>query len=298
MRKAFFFCLCLVAAVSRGQDYVDLVKLQYGASPFNTFEGASQSNLISEPSLVLTAPIPLSENTALITGLFAGQISTQLVPTGERVSLYTINPRLGINHKFNLRWSGQLIFLPKLSSDLENITARDYQYGAVGIMKYKKSSNLSYKFGAYYNSEIFSPFLVPIFGLYYQSPDKKYEVNLSLPISGFANMRIHRKTRAGIEFNGIVRTFDIDQPGVPANTYVEKSSNEATAYLQFRLAKGLLLESHLGYSVARYYRVFKNEDKIDFGLSAFRFGDDRNPLNPELSDGLLLELRLLYRFYL
>ncbi len=53
-----------------------------------------------------------------------------------------------------------------------------------------------------------------------------------------------------------------------------------------------------GVSLGRSFRVYENDDKIDFGLSLFRFGDDRAPLNTDFANGLFYRAELAYRVYL
>ena len=44
--------------------------------------------------------------------------------------------------------------------------------------------------------------------------------------------------------------------------------------------------------------IYENEDKIDFGLSLFRFGDKRKQLNTDFENGQFHRLELGYRIYL
>lgn len=299
--KKFVFALLLIAASLHlsSQSYVDIARFSYANSPFNSFDNSDEDNQLQEYSLSLTLPVKLNDSLALITGIFGELINTRLNPKANYEQLYTLNPRIGLNIIHNKKWRSNLILLPKISSHLdENLSGDDVQIGAVAIISYAKNKNLSYKFGGYYNSEIFSPFFVPIVGLYYLSPSGKYEANFNLPISAMANMAVSKKLRWGLEFNGIVRTYNMPYRPDVGETYVEKSSNEIYTTLQWKAAKNFLLLAQAGYSIARYYRQYSDDAKIDFGLSAFRFGDNREALNTDFSDGLLLKASLIYRFYL
>src|SRR5690606_28468199 len=99
------------------------------------------------------------------------------------------------------------ILLPKLSSDFKEINANDFQLGAIAILKYEKKDNLNYKLGAYYNSELFGPFFVPILGMYYLSPSEKLEIDLSLPLWADINYKVLEKVRVGANFAAFVRTY-------------------------------------------------------------------------------------------
>jgi hypothetical protein len=281
------------------QEYVDLVRASYLLSPNNQFDNSQDETNIQEAILNLTLPVPINEDNALVLGAYTEIIQTRLEPGAGYTQLYTINPKIGLSTKYGFRWSSNILLLPKISSDLaQPLSGEDWQMGVIALMKYKKRKDLQYRFGFYYNSEVFGPLIVPILGLYYQSKDKKYEVNLNLPLLADANMRIGRYTRLGVNFYGIVRTYNLDKNIYGTDAYVTKISNEPHAYLQFRLGQNILLETMVGYSVGRSYRTFDRNDKLDFAISALRFGDNRTQINTDFSDGLLIRGRLSYRFYL
>lgn len=282
-----------------GQEYVDLVRASYLLSPNNQFDNSEDETNIQEAILNLTLPVPINEDNALVLGAYTEIIQTRLDPGAGFSQLYTINPKIGLSTKYGFRWSSNILVLPKISSDLaQPLSGEDWQIGVIALMKYKKRKSLQYRFGFYYNSEIFGPLIVPILGMYYQSKDKKYQVNLNLPLLADANMRIGRNTRLGVNFYGIVRTYNLDDQVYGTDAYVTKISNEPHAYLQFRLGQNILLETMVGYSIGRSYRVFRQDDGLDFAISALRFGDDRSQLNTDFSDGLLIRGRLSYRFHL
>ena len=81
-----------------------------------------------------------------------------------------------------------------------------------------------------------------------------------------------------------------------ADVYVDLASLEFASYLQFNaLEKSVLLRAKFGYS-SNNYEVYPNGQKIDLGLSAFSFGDDRTRLNPVLNGGFFLKFEAIYRF--
>lgn len=288
----------LIGNGMQAQQYLDLVKVSYILSPNNQFADNDEDTHIQEAILNLTLPVKLNADNALILGAYTEIIQTRLDPGAAFTQLFTINPKLGLSTKYGFRWSSNILLLPKLSSDLaQPISGKDWQFGMIGLMTYKKRKDLQYRFGFYYNGELFGPLIVPILGLYYQSKDKKYEVNLNAPLTADANMRIGDRTRMGVAFYGIVRTYNLDTGVYGANAYVTKLSNEPYAYLQFRLGQNLLLETMLGYSIGRSYRSHYDNDRLDFAISALRFGDNREQLNTDFSNGLLIRGRLTYRFY-
>lgn len=289
----FFFSL----GVAQSQNYVDLVKIGYSATPFNKYDSLNGiSTQIQEFSTDITLPIVLDSTKSIVTGVLFEQISLVNQPANQS-TFYTINPKIGINIKHSKKVSGTYVVLPKISSDLTNgLNQKHFQFGGVGLISVKTSSQFNYKFGAYYNQELFGPFLVPLIGFYYQSKNKKLEANFTLPIIADVNYKIAKNIKTGLNFNAIVKSFYAPQFN---NNYITKTTNELFTYLQFNFPSyRILIEPQIGYSIARSYRIYNTEDKLDFKLSAFKFGPDQKPLNVDFNDGLIFKIRLVYRFML
>ena len=121
-------------------------------------------------------------------------------------------------------------------------------------------------------------------------------MDVSLPISVDINYQLGNFT-FGMDYFGIGRSFNLTGKEQP-DAYVDLSSLEFAAYVQTKfINENLLLRGKIGYS-SNDFEVYAKEDEIDFGLSAFSFGDDRTQLNPTLEGGIFLKFELLYRFHL
>ena len=282
------------------QDYVDLIRFKYANTPLNQFDTTTSSTRVEEYVLDATLPIVLSDKYALITGFDLQNMRTAVNPVAPTLtSFYTILLKAGLNVNYGEKWAVNYIFLPKISSDLKELSSRDFQYGAYVLAKYAKNENLKYQFGMYYNSELFGPFFVPLLGLYYLSPSKKLEINATLPVWADINYRFNDYFRLGMSFSAFVRSYNINEAQYSEiGEYLVKSTNEPMIYLQYEPVKSIILQAKVGYSIGRSYRIYDETDKITFGLSAFRFGDDREQLNSDFSDGLLFEARVFYRFHI
>lgn len=291
-----FVLLLAVAHHSRAQNFVDIVNINGIYSLPADFEDAAGNTEITEFSATINVPVKVNEKLALLPGLYFDRTELQLLPeASSRTALYTLNPRLGINLQHSDRWSGTYLFLPKISSDLKNIGRRDYQYGGIALLKYEKKPELQYKIGVYYNAELFGPFFVPLFGAYWQK--NRWEINATLPLLANINYRLNPRWRAGFEFTAFVRSFDLNSQTFD-NHYLVKSTNEPSLFMRYEPWKGILFRFMAGYSVARSYRVYDSGDELSWGLSAFKFNDDRLQRNVDFSDGLVLKLNMRYRFYL
>lgn len=292
------FFLLLINANAFGQNFVEIAKFYCGTSARNTFEHSDSRTRIDELGLDATIPIVINESHAFLTGVIYEQIQTRLFESGPELTISSLAVKVGLSKKHSEKWSGSYILLPKLASDFEHIGRRDWQFGAIALLKYAKRENLHYKLGAYYNTELSGPFFVPLFGLYSLSNNKKVEANLTLPFLVDVNYKLHPFLNIGVNFSGQQRSYHLNDPmpNVKA-AYFVKSTNEVCGYLKFNLSKGLSLHTRLGYSLARSYRVYDDSQKISFGSILLKVGDHRPQLNTDFSDGFVYQASMIYRFF-
>ena len=296
MRKITLLFLFL-SSIATAQNYVDIFKIGYGQSFNNDFEGTANSTQIKTLEADLTLPLVLNEQTAIVTGLSFSRNSQQLFPEGEFVGLYSTALKAGLSHKFNEKYSATLIFLPKIASDYEDISGDDFYFGGYGIFRIHKSERLVWRIGGYASSEAFGIFSTPIFGWYYLSPSGRFEMDMSLPVAADINYCLGLTT-IGMDYFGIGRSFRLSDKNLPegfSNLYTDFSALEFTAYVQFNVMKEVLLRAKLGYS-STDYELYDRDEKIDLGLSAFTFGDDRTQVNPNINGGLFIRFEAIYRF--
>jgi len=279
------------------QKYVDVAKFYYGNSSLNKFENSKVSTQIKELGLELTIPIVVNPTEAILTGLIYERIQTKLFETEPETTVSVLGLRAGLSKKHSDKWSGTYVLIPKLASDFDHIGSKDFQLGFLALLKYANDTNKNYKLGIYYNSELFGPFIVPLFGIYYLSPDKKFETNLTLPFLADINYKLHDRVNAGINFNGQVRSYHLTNvPSTNEAGYMVKATNELFGYLKFNLNENLSIYTRLGYSVGRSFRVYDEDDKISFGTILIKVGDDRQQLNTDFSDGFVYQVTMQYRF--
>lgn len=290
----FTFILLFLSKHCVAQDYIDLIKVYYSPTPANNFDNKLGETNLSEVGIDVTFPLKINDSLAIITGIFAENIQTKLFPFANETTLSTINLRVGINKKYNQKWSGTYLLLPKISSDFNKFNSNHFQIGALGLVKYTKTTFTNYSIGLYYNSELFGPFFVPLFGAYHKSKNNKLEINLTLPIWADINYKLNNWLTSGVNFSAFVRSYYLGN----SNAYVVKRNNELFGYLQFNLKQSLIFQTKIGYSIGRSFRVYNDDDKVDVGVSAFRFGDDRQQLNTDFEDGLVFNFRFIYRFSL
>ncbi len=289
MKKILLYLLLFPSLVV-AQDYINLFKIGYGKTFNNSFVNTSENTEVTTFDANLTYPIVLNDKNTFITGAAFNYSNLQLFPNTAYSSLYSSTLKIGLASTFNEKWSSTVVLLPKIASDYKNISGDDFYFGGYAVLKLKKKENLIYRFGLYATSEAFGIFSTPIIGWYYLSSNKKFEMDMSLPIAADINYKLSFAT-VGVDYYGIGRSYKLNQGTLPKQ-YVDQSSLEFLGYFQFNTLKNtVLLRIKAGYSTSNY-EVYEVGDKIDFGLSAFSFGDNRTQLNPDISGGLLLKLEV------
>lgn len=278
------------------QNYVDLVKIGYGTTFQNNFEGTAEHTQVTSFEAGLILPVVLNDAHAFITGFDVSINSLQLFPQASYTNLYSTILKLGLASTYSEKWSSTMILLPKIASDYYKISTDDFYMGGLALLKYKKSPQLLYRFGVYGSTEAFGFFTTPIIGWYYLSPNSKFEMDMSLPIAADINYTFG-STTVGVDYFGIGRSFRLHK-NVASPLYVDLSSLEFASYLQYNaFQKSVLLRVKVGYS-SNNFEVYEEGSTIDLGVSAFTFGDDRIQLNPAIQGGFFVKCEAIYRFNL
>ncbi len=297
MRHFCIFCSLLFFYLAPAQDYVDLAKVAYSEGFNADFEDGSGQTRVSNLDVNLTFPLVIDEKNAIITGADYNRTNLGLAAMMPQTNLNSATLKLGWARTWNERWSTTVVFLPKIASDYKDIDSEDFYFGGYGVFKYQQNENLMYRFGAYASQEAFGLNATPIFGIYYTSPNDLWEVDLSLPIVANINYIVSRNLKLGADYIGLGRSYSLTTNGIKA-TYVQQNSLEFTTYIEKAfLEQNLLIRLKLGVST-NDYELYAIDESIDFGLAAFRFGDDRTQLNQNINTAPFLRIEAIYRLYI
>jgi len=290
---------CLVLMTAKAQNYFDIGSISYANTPSNKFENSSEKTRVEELDLKLNFPVVIDERNVLLTGLYANRVQVKLDPDiPGNTNLNSIGLVLGLYHTYSEKWSATYMFLPKISSDLNELTGKDFQFGLLSLFNYTKRSNLKYNIGIYANTERYSLSVFPLLGLYYQSPNNKFEANLILPYFADVNFQLFEKTKVGLNFDGLGSSYNMNKRlYINKDTYAVKSTHELFAYFMFQLGDSFYVKPKLGYSILRTYEVFENNDKVDLSLASFYIGDNRTQLNTNFEDGAIFKIEMVYRVH-
>ena len=258
--------LFLAGSFAFSQNYVDLLKVSASTTPNNTFDSSDVKTRINDLLVDLTVPVKINEGFSVLTGVIYEDMQTKLFADGIVKNFGSTTVKLGFNKQLTEKWSTTVVALPKIASDYNSFNQKDFQVGGIALFKFKKRDNLNFKTGLYYNSELFGPLFVPMLGLYYQSPNKKLEVNIMLPLQADVNYQVLPFMNVGCNFNGQIRSYHLNHiSDANPNTYVTKSTNELFAYVKFNVTKSICLQTKLGQSFGRSYKVYDEADKVSFG---------------------------------
>ncbi len=299
MKLFFIFFNLFVFEYVSSQNYIDVLKVNFNSTPYAVFDSSESKTRVKEIFFDLTTPIKLNDKWSIITGCVFESIQAKLFASESEKTFCSTTLKIGFNKIVNDKYAFTFVLLPKIASNYKNIGNKDFQFGTLSLLKYKKNKQLSYKFGFYQNFELFGPLFVPMFGFYYLSPNKKLEANVFLPLQLDVNYKLSHRIFGGINFNGLIRTYHLtDINSSYKSTYLNRSTNDIYAYLKMNVNENISFQTKVGYSMARKFIVYGDGDGIAFALPATYIGDHRTPLNTKFSNGLLFQISFLYRIHL
>lgn len=295
-RIVFTVCLFLTCNITFSQKYVDILKANY-TNIFNAgYEDSDAETDVAITNLSFVYPIKLNEKIAVLSGIDYTNHNLSLFPDVSKTSIANITLKIGMNIKHSDKLSGTYVLLPKIASEDLHSNGNDFFFGGLALLKYQKTENFQWRFGAYVSSEGFGVLATPILGIHYLSENKKLEVTANLPITLDLNYNIGAANSVGFELNTPVKSYSL-KPVNNEEHYVQVSNIEFGPYLETRfLDNSLLLRLQVGYSTVEY-EVYEEGDKIPFRLSAFEFGD-RDLLNSAMNGNVFAKAGLIYRFHL
>ncbi len=281
-----------------GQDYVNILRLYGQYSPDAEYNDGIGKTDLKEFGTRILLPVPLKNDRVLLPGLFFEKVQGKLSPNHiESTTVYTITPQIGMQFKYSEQWKANYILMPSINSDLENLDSDDMQLGAICLFTKTKSETLNFQYGLYVNTEVYGLNVLPLVGMYYISDTRKFEADLFLPVYFDLNYRLDNKLRLGIQYLGRGTTHNLNSYGTDkSGYYLEKGSQDLYAYIEVPLMKDWVIQGMIGHSFGRYYEVYDRDEKLDWAIGSILFGDDREQVNGDISDGLVVKFKLIYRY--
>ncbi len=202
--------------------------------------------------------------------------------------------RTGIRQYFSEGRQLQVLVMPKLMSDFQNLDGNSFMFGGVATYKKVYRDELSVGFGAMYSTELFGPYLVPILDLYWQFAEK-WRIYGLIPITARVEYDVNDNMMVGFNHFGLITTYYLGDDAY-AGDYMERQSIDLSLFVRHHIAGPIFIEGMVGRALGRNYRQYEGDQKVDFAIPLVAFGDERvvkDQLDTSFDDGLILTLKLI-----
>jgi hypothetical protein len=247
----YFLLLLLLSPFqkSSAQPYVDLINAKYYAM-------LQQKNNpdVNWMTIGMDVPLKMKKDYLVLSPTFENYHFSS--DNNSSTDLYGINfPITFLKQWTNEKWKTAFTFIPRINSDFENVSSDDYQYGGALLFIYKKKENVKFKFGAYYNSEFFGFFMIPLAGIDWNINSR---LNLFGVLPGSMNLeyKLGNKIYSGISFRSITNSYRLYNDG-----YMKIQDNHIKVFLDYYLTKNLVATVEAGHSALRKYSFgYKSEE--------------------------------------
>jgi len=280
----------------KAQRYIDIAKIQYQNFPANNFGLSSSNTSMNDWSASIFLPIELKSKNYIICG---GQYGLyELHNESDQFSsesLTQISLTLGGIKKWNDgKWSVMILALPKLSSDMKNVTSDHYQIGGATVFTYERNDVLKWKFGLYYNTEFFGHFFMPLLGLEY-SPTDWFVLSVLGPRTLHAEFKLNPKLYTGFSHKSILSSYKIGD--VDGANYLKEGNpiwggRQNKLFLDYYLRKSLVVYTEFGITTGRSFGVHDSnlQEEVDDPTST-----NVNPIYSDVYNNLFFNVGLAFR---
>ncbi len=303
MKKySILYILILLCIITKAQNSLDIITISgQGVLPSSyasTYTGKVNENFINAN---LKLPVVLSERLIWYNDVNYYQYhinSKQTSPDvfNKPLKIHGTILQSGLITKLNDKNSIIMFFVPRLMGNLEHSDNQNFQFGVIGLYERKYNVNLTMRYGASYNNELFGPYVVPLVYLNWNVTNNIF-IRGMLPIYSKIGLHVNDKLDIGIHHLGLVTSFNITkEKEIP--TYIERNSIDVSLFTRYKLTKNIHIESKIGYSVGRSYAQYINGDKVTFGLPLYKFEDNREQLNEDFESGLFAQIKFAYSILL
>lgn len=292
--RLFWGLFLLMPITVFGQGYIDLLTVNSYHSPETKVEGSEERIAVRQDYFGTRMPLLRdNEDVVLLSPYYTRLKLTTSTPfTRDEAFFHQVGLPIGYQRHFSDKFQLLAMAIPRLSSDLKDVSGADFLYGGLLLLTHKKRPGLSYKYGFYYGQEFFGPMIVPIFGIDWKI-NQKWRFFGNLPIRATLQYKLHPRIATGLNFIANVTSFRMSEER--QGIYLHKSTNELYWFADWYLTKKIVLRTEIGRTILRSFRTFARNDQLDTSISLLKFGE-RKQLNRDLEDGNVFGVSLIYRF--
>ena len=235
------------------QPYTELSALKFQKYP-------PEQNGTNEYSAAIFIPIETKKHNYLIFGAGYNKLSFENPRDPPLVSnLEALSIQLGGVINWDNDWSMTTLIIQKISSDFQDLSKKDYQIGAVGILTKNLNEHAKYKLGLFYNQEFWGPQIFPLLGFDFILSDKLRFFGL-LPRMIQLEYQISKTVYMGLKLNMKRTSYRLSQEY--AHGYVQEFKIETQAYVDYYFNDKLALFGAFGYAPVRKYELFKTQNLV------------------------------------
>lgn len=250
MKKALVILFCALSVTVSAQPYIDIASVYFQQSPADNGNSQKSSMNTQLTSLFLNLPVQIDSDFIIVNPVYENyrlDLSSETLP----LNLTAIYMPVAWIHQFkNPKWSSALMAIPRLSSDLAKpLDGNDFQFGGIALATYKKKETLKYSFGAYYNSEYFGDYYIPLLGIDW-NVSNKWNLFGTLPINLNLEYKMNKIVHAGFGLNLLTNSYRIQN-----KDFIRIDDYNAKFILDIYLLKNQVISLEAGHSVFRQYRM-------------------------------------------
>lgn len=305
MSRARALLMTLVCSVgfalpSAAQDHFDAANVYYRTGPYaDAIDIENIQRTISNfTANVKYAKQNSDSSAAFIAGLEFNRLDLKFkgfYPNNEtfeyNYDVFSVGLQLGYKRTWNDKWETLFMAIPRLNSDFDSITSQHFQAGGLVLATKHKNDRFAWKFGTYYNSEFFGPFIIPLLGWSWKI-NSKWQFDLLLPVTANLIYQPRKNYRTGIMFDGSNGSYRVS--GANRN-YVEKLDNNIAWFNEVYMTKNIVFHAKIGHSFLRYYRSYHGDEQIGLKVGPAVFGDERTERLDDFGNSVTFEGRLIFR---
>lgn len=299
MKRIIFLLLSIYLCASlSGQKTIDILNIsgRYGfpQSYDSLYSGKAKENVMM---VALVVPLKITKKTIWYNSINyfyfnVGNDETMSAEIANPISIHGFLFRTGLYQKFSNGRAIQLLFVPRLMSDFNNIDGNHFQFGGLAMFEKEYSEKLTMSFGAMYNQELFGPYLVPLINLNWQLSER-WSITGMLPVYLKVKYKAGERLYIGFSHFGLITTYALGAPEYKGD-YIERQSIDLGLFGRYRIAGNIYIEGRFGHTLGRSYTQYEADQKVKFSIPLVGFGDDRVQKNVIFKDGFFLNLRLIY----
>ncbi len=295
MKTLLVLLFSFLVSFAFSQNFVDLASVYYRMSPANSIEGSNNKMNFNTFAVDAKLPVPINDNTVAILALeyHKSTFSYVDIPNLD-FDLSSFGIQMGVEHKWNDKFKTLAMVVTRYNTNYSDDNfGNNFQLGGVFLNKHQKNDNFTWKYGLYYNGELFAPMFVPLFGFIWQINDRT-KLNITAPVNLEFSYIVNKKLRSGLRFDGVNGSYNLLSPG-GTQLYVDRADNNVWLFNDLYITNNLVFHLKAGYSVLRNYRTFDAPDKMKIKMGPVNLGDNRIDTDKWFQNGWSFEARMIFR---